>query len=264
MPLEHRRVGPVAVVTFAHPPVNALGLELRRELQSFFLQVSRDEAVRAIVLAGSGRGFSAGGDRTEFGTPAATTRPTLSRDVLHAIEHCGRPVVAALHGFAIGGGFELALACDLRVVVADTRVGFPEVGIGRFPLSGSQRLPRILGVGRAAAWMLQAEVLDAAHPGAAPLLDRLVDSHEALLPAALELADSAVTAPPVPVRRRPFPDVDPIAALDSVERRYPGTERTPAQRALLAAMRAAVTASDFDAGLERAQELFDELVDGAR
>jgi 3-hydroxyacyl-CoA dehydrogenase len=242
--------------------VNALCLELRRELQSFFLEVSRDDAARAIVLCGGGRGFSAGGDRTEFGTPAATTRPTLSRDVLHAIEHCGRPVVAALHGFAIGGGLELALACDLRVVVAGTRVGFPEVGIGRFPLSGSQRLPRILGVGRAAAWMLRGETTDAGHPEFATLFDRVVDDQASLLPVALERARAAIGLPPVPIRRRPFPDPDPVAALEDVERANPAAGRSPAQQALLDAVRAAVDSPDFQSGLDRAQQLFDELVDG--
>ena len=261
MAIEHRREGPVAVLTLALPPVNALGLSLRRALHSAFSTLRRDDA-RAAVIVGGGNGFSAGGDRTEFGKPAATARPTLSRDVLDAIEHCGKPVVAALHGFAIGGGLELALACGVRVAVADTRIGLPEVGLGRFPLSGSQRLPRLLGIARAAEWMLRAETMAAGHPDATPLFDRVVDGREALLPVALELARSALVTAPLPVRNRPFPDSDPSLALRAVERRYPEEQRTAAQQALLAALRAAVEAREFQSGLDRAQALFDELVSG--
>lgn len=259
MPIEQRRDGDVAVMVLDHPPVNALGFELRRGLHDAFTSLRADSTVKAAVVLGSGKGFCAGGDRTEFGKPEATARPTLSRDVLHAIEHCGKPVVAALHGFAVGGGLELALACDLRVVVADTRIGLPEVGLGRFPLSGSQRLPRVVGIERAAEWMLDARTMDASDPDAAALFDRIVDRREALLPAALEVARSSIATLPLPVRHRPFPDADPSRALRSIGERYPAAQCSPAQRALLAALRAAVEAPDFDSGLDRAQGLFDEL-----
>ena len=77
----------------------------------------------------AGKGFSAGGDKSEFGKPEASARPTLSRDVLAAVEDCGKPVVAAVHGFAVGGGLEFVLACGTRISVANARVGLPEVGI---------------------------------------------------------------------------------------------------------------------------------------
>src|SRR5512144_1435693 len=112
MVVEHHRDGAIAVLTLAHAPVNALNLALRRALYDFFTTVRSDASVAAIVVQGAGKGFCAGGDRTEFGTPDANARPTLSRDVLDVIERCGKPVVAALHGFAVGGGFELALACS--------------------------------------------------------------------------------------------------------------------------------------------------------
>ena len=260
MPIEHRRDGDVAVLVLDHPPVNALGLELRRGLHHAFTSLRADATVSAVVILGGGKGFCAGGDRTEFGKPDATARPTLSRDVLHAIEHCGKPVVAALHGFAVGGGLELALACDLRVAVADTRIGLPEVGLGRFPLSGSQRLPRLVGIERAAEWMLGARMMEASHRDAARLFDRIVDGREALLPCALEVARAAIAVPPLAVRHRPFPDIDPSRALREIELRYPAAQCSPAQRALLAALRAAVDSRDFQCGLDRAQALFDELV----
>jgi 3-hydroxyacyl-CoA dehydrogenase len=183
--------------------------------------------------------------------------------VLHAIEHCGKPVVAAIHGYAVGGGLELALACDLRIVAAGTRLGLPEVSIGRFPLSGSQRLPRILGVTRAATWMLQAGMYDAGYPETTALFDRIVHTPDELLPAALELARVAITMPPVPIRHRPFPDADPHGALLALDESWPCDQRSAAQRALIAALHAAVEASDFQSGLDRAQQLFDELVSGA-
>jgi enoyl-CoA hydratase len=263
MPIEYGREGATALLALANPPVNALSLSLRRDLVGAFATLSADPAIAAVVVYGSGKGFCAGGDRSEFGTPAASARPTLSRDVLHAIEHCGKPVVAAMHGFAIGGGLELALACDLRVVVQGTRVGLPEVGIGRFPLSGSQRLPRVLGIVRAAEWMLRAEILQAERPDAAPLFDRIVDDPEALLQAALALARSAAKHPPTPIRHRPFPDHEPTGALREVFAQHPQENCSASQRAVLAALQAAVESEDFQAGLDRAQELFDELVSAA-
>ncbi len=260
MTLDVTQSDGVACLALRHPPVNALGLELRRALVETLERVDADPSVSAVVLHGAGKGFCAGGDRREFGTPAATARPTLSRDVLSRIEACRKPVVAAIHGFAMGGGLELALACHVRVAVASARVGLPEVGIGRFPLSGSQRLPRLLGVERAAAWMLRAETMAAAHPDAAPLFDHIVEHGDDLLPAALELARQSLRAPPQLLRHRPLPDADPLAALRSVEARMTGDALSPAHRALLAALHAAVESPDFQAGLDRAQVLFDQLV----
>ncbi len=192
MTLDVTQSDGVACLALHYPPVNALGLELRRALVETLARVDADPSISAVVLHGAGKGFCAGGDRTEFGTPAATTRPTLSRDVLSRIEACRKPVVAALHGFAMGGGLELALACHARIAVASARVGLPEVGIGRFPLSGSQRLPRLLGVERAAEWMLRAETMAASHPDATLLFDRIVEREDDLLPAALDAAKQAL------------------------------------------------------------------------
>jgi 3-hydroxyacyl-CoA dehydrogenase len=258
MVLEHRRDGTVAVITLAHPPANALSLALRRALLDFFVAARTDAGIQAIVVRGAGKGFCAGGDRTEFGTPNANERPTLSRDVLDAIERCGKPVVAALHGYAMGGGLELALACGARVAVADTRVALPEVTIGVFPLSATQRLPRVIGVARAAALMLSGASVAASDPAIAGCFDRIVPSGDELLQAALQVAQACVAAPPVLLRARPITD-DPVAELQSLLERHAEKELTPAQKALLQALRAAVEAASFQAGLARAQALFDEL-----
>jgi len=260
MTLDVTQSDGVAVLALRHPPVNALGLELRRALVEALERIDADASISAVVLHGAGKGFCAGGDRSEFGTPAATTRPTLSRDVLSRIEACRKPVLAAIHGFAMGGGLELALACHARIATATARVGLPEVGIGRFPLSGSQRLPRLLGIERAAGWMLRAETMAASHPDARPLFDHVVEHDDDLLPAALARARESVQAPPRLLRHRPIPDADPRSALQAVEARLATRELGPAHLALLAALHAAVESTDFQAGLDRAQVLFDELV----
>ena len=261
MLLEYRRDGNVALLTFNHPPVNAFGLPLRTALVQAFTQIAREKHVEAVVVRGAGKGFSAGGDKSEFGKPEASARPTLSRDVLAAVENCGKPVVAAVHGFAVGGGLEFVLACSVRIAVADARVGLPEVGIGRFPLSGSQRLPRLIGIERAAQWMLGAQTMAANHPDAAGVFDRLIDDEASLLQIAVEEARRAARAPPVLIRHRPLPDADPQAALQAaIALRWAASPLSAAQQALLAALQAAVAAPDFQAGLDRAQVLFDELV----
>jgi enoyl-CoA hydratase len=259
MHLHTRRTDDVGVIRMQSGAVNAFSLGLRRELVDAFAAMAADASIAAIVVHGSGKGFSAGGDRSEFGTPSAAARPTLSRDVLRSLDDCGKPVVAAMHGFAVGGGLEFALACTARVVIRDTRVGLPEVTIGRFPLSGTQRLPRLLGVTRAAEWILQGDIETAGSPGLAALFDQFVDESAALLPAAIARAQVLTGAPLLRVRDRPLPGADPRAEFAAIERRFPSAGCTAAQRAALAALRAAVEGPDFQAGLEHAQRLFDEL-----
>jgi len=259
MALPHHRERDVLILALEQPPVNALNLSLRIALFETFQNLRSDTSVRAVVLHGSGKGFCAGGDRTEFGTPQASSRPTLSLDVLRAIETCGKPVVAALHGFAVGGGLELALACDARVAVAGTQIGTPEVKIGLFPLSATQRLPRVVGVGNAVRLMLDGSVLPAECAQTAALFDRIVTTAHELMPVAMEVARYAMLERPVPVRARALPDSDAASELQHVLQDYPLAERTPAQRALIAAVTAAIEAPDFQTGLDQAQQLFDTL-----
>ncbi len=259
MSLEYRCTDGIAHVALAHAPVNALSLALRRALIEAIERADADDSVQAIVLRGAGKGFSAGGDRTEFGTPAAIALPALSRDVLTRVEACRKPVVAALHGFAVGGGLELALACSARVAVAGTRVGFPEVGIGVFPLSATQRLPRMLGLAPAAEMMLAGQIVEAGTLRHSRLFDGIVAQEQDLLPMALDFAGRAIEAPPPLVRSWPWRETDPRDEMRSIRAKHPDSSCSPAQRALLEALEAAVEAADFEAGLERAQKLFDEL-----
>ena len=141
--------GDIAVVTIDNPPVNALKHEVRAGLIEAFQRVRNDAGVKAAVLACAGRTFSAGADISEFGKPRRS--PGLI-EVIETIEETGKPVVAALHGTPLGGGFELALGCHYRVAAPGTRVGLPEIKLGLLPgAGGTQRLPRLIGPERALA-----------------------------------------------------------------------------------------------------------------
>lgn len=145
----HQRVhierdGDVAVVVIDNPPINAGSADVRRGLLEAIETVGRDDTVVAAVLIGAGSTFIAGSDIREFGQPLA--EPQLPA-VIGAIEACPKPFVAALHGAALGGGFELALGCDARVAAPGTVVGLPEVTLGIIPgAGGMQRLPRIVEI----------------------------------------------------------------------------------------------------------------------
>ena len=116
------------------------------------MQLARAEdepAIQAVIIIGSGKGFSGGADIREFGTPKSFAPPNLLM-VLRAVEECSKPVIAAIEGICMGGGFELALACHYRVASADAQIGLPEVKLGLLPgAGGTQRLPRVVGVERA-------------------------------------------------------------------------------------------------------------------
>jgi 3-hydroxyacyl-CoA dehydrogenase len=151
----------VAVIALDHPPVNALALPLRRKLAGALLAALDDAAVYAVVITGTSRGFSAGGDITEFDLPAVTEEPTL-HTVFSRIEASPKPVVAALHAMAVGGGLELAMACHARVAHAHTQVGLPEVHLGLVPgAGGTQRLPRLVGLEQAFNLIVQGQMLPA-------------------------------------------------------------------------------------------------------
>jgi len=138
--------GEVAVLTIDNPPVNALSAAVRSGLGAALERARSDEAVRAVVILGGGQTFIAGADITEMGTEKGKASPTLF-DLQDVLEAFLKPVVAAIHGNALGGGLELALTCHARVAVASAKVGLPEVNLGLLPgAGGTQRLPRLTGV----------------------------------------------------------------------------------------------------------------------
>ncbi|MFW8564616.1 3-hydroxyacyl-CoA dehydrogenase NAD-binding domain-containing protein [Orrella sp. 11846] len=138
--------GKVAVLRLDNPPVNSLGSKARVDLSAAFQAAAQDFDVKAIVLTGTRRFFSAGADIREFNTPTSRQEPFL-RDLINQIEECSKPTVAAINGIALGGGLELALGCEHRVASADAQLGLPEVKLGLLPgAGGTQRLPRFIGV----------------------------------------------------------------------------------------------------------------------
>lgn len=176
--LRQRLQDGVLVLTLNQPPVNALGNTLRKALVQAIETAQADPQVRAIVLHGAGRGFSAGADITEFGQPREF--PWVG-DVCTIIENCDKPVIAALHGMALGGGLELALGAHYRIAARGTKLGLPEVQIGLIPGGGgTQRLPRLIGAAAALDLMLSgrhASVDEAKRMG---LIDRIATQDDPL------------------------------------------------------------------------------------
>ena len=183
--------GDVAVISLNNPPVNGLGLATRQALVAGLAQAEADPAIKAIVLTGAGKAFSGGADIKEFGTPKAIQEPNLL-SVIRAVENACKPVVAAVHSVAMGGGLELALGAHYRIVAPGCSVALPEVKLGLIPgAGGTQRLPRVLGVEAALNMIVSGEPVKvdmlAMLPGQ-KLFDKMAACPESLAEEALALA----------------------------------------------------------------------------
>jgi 3-hydroxyacyl-CoA dehydrogenase len=178
MSVEFHRDGAVAFVTLANPPVNAIGLSVRQGLMDALAWISGEKGLSRVVLTGAGRAFAAGADAREF--DAAPVAPHLP-DVLNAIEDCEVPWVAAINGVALGGGYELALACRYRIASVTTQVGLPEVTLGVIPgAGGTQRLPRLVGMKTALQVISTGKPVDAKQAEALGLIHGRADDPVAL------------------------------------------------------------------------------------
>jgi enoyl-CoA hydratase/carnithine racemase len=188
--VEFSMEGAVAVLTLNRPPVNALSGGLTADLEAAISRAA-DPGVRAVVVTGSPH-FAAGADIAELKAAASAEDETplafrLSAALL-SLEELPKPAIAAVRGFALGGGLELALACDFRYLAEDARVGLPEIKLGIFPgAGGTQRLPRLVGVGRAREMIYSGRHLKAAEALAIGLADKVVPADD-LLAAAMEYA----------------------------------------------------------------------------
>jgi 3-hydroxyacyl-CoA dehydrogenase len=173
--VDYARDGAAAVITISNPPVNSFSHAVRSALLAALDRATADAGVRVVVLACAHGKFSAGADIREFGTPASLAAPQL-RDVIAICEASAKPVVAAIDGVCLGGGFEIALGCHYRVARADARVGLPEVKLGLLPgAGGTQRLPRLVGVETALNMILSGEQIPARDLAKSALFDRVVD-----------------------------------------------------------------------------------------
>lgn len=201
------RQGPVAVVSVNNPPMNVLDGDVAKGLSVAFERLLDDEGTVVVILRGKGdRAFMAGADIREF--PAALGNPGRAFQLaqgLHAlmngIDRFPKPTIAALHGFVLGGGMELALACDLRVCDEETKLGLPEIKLGIFPgAGGTQRLPRLIGEARAKEIMYLGEPVTAQQAHAMGLVNRVAPPGKSL-ELALELA-SAIAKHSLPALSR--------------------------------------------------------------
>ena len=221
-PVSLKRLGDVSVITIDNPPVNALSHAVRKGLVDCIEAASDDNETQAMVLLCAGRTFIAGADIREFGLPAKTP---LLPDVVAVIEAAQKPVVAAIHGTALGGGLEVAMACHYRIAQNDAVVGLPEVKLGLLPgATGTQRLPRLIGAERALELMLSGESISAAAAHDAGLLDEVTDSDD-LPAAAVDFARTRIAAGPRRVRDMVVKGVDAgvfAAAREAIARKARG------------------------------------------
>src|SRR3954470_16275154 len=204
MTAEYKVHGDVAVITMNNPPVNGLGYATRVAIAQGIDQANADPAVKAIVLTGAGRAFSGGADIKEFGTAKATQDPNLLSVIL-SCENSAKPIVAAIHSVAMGGGLELALGCHYRIAAPGTSVALPEVKLGLIPgAGGTMRLPRVLGVETALNMIVSGEPVKsellAQQPGQ-KLFDRMAKDAAGLAEEAMAYARSVADARPLPLVR---------------------------------------------------------------
>ncbi|ART58074.1 3-hydroxyacyl-CoA dehydrogenase [Acidovorax carolinensis] len=255
------RVGAILVVTVNNPPVNALGVAVRQGLAAAMAAAQADDAVAGVLLVGAGKAFIAGADIREFGKPAM---PPSLPEVCRAIEDCTKPVVAVLHGAALGGGLEVALSAHYRLALPAAKLGLPEVSLGLLPGSGgTQRAPRLMGARAATELMLSGKHLSAKAALAAGLVDKLVEGDDALaagLAYANELLDQKA-----PVRRtRDIAIAEPSAALADLE--VLKAETAKKTRGLFSPLKIiecvqAAVQLPFDEGMARERALFLECLD---
>ena len=250
--------GDVAVISMNNPPVNGLGYETRRGLVDGLDKALADAAVKAVVITGAGKAFSGGADIREFGSPKATAEPNLLSVIL-ALEASTKPIVAAVHSVAMGGGLELALGCHYRVAAPGTQVALPEVKIGLIPgAGGTQRLPRVLGVETALNMIVSGEAVKsellARQPGQR-LFDRIAEGD--VVEAAMAYAREKAEVRPMPLVRDlkvTYPNAD---AYFQFVRNTVGAmaKNFPAPLKCVDAV-AASTKMKFDDGMKYERELF--------
>ncbi len=255
--LTMRVVDGIGVVEIDSPPVNALGINVRKGLWKGFETHIADPAVKAIVLICGGRTFFAGADITEFGKPVQ--EPDL-RQVIDLVESSPKPTVAAIHGTALGGGYELSLGCNYRVAVPSAKVGLPEVNLGLLPgAGGTQRLPRIVGVETALDIMLSGAPMAAAKAEKMGMVDAVVEEGK-LEEGAIAFAKQVVAEgkPLLKVRDRAVEGNTP-EAFDAMRKKYARLFKGFRAAANIVKTVEAAASLPFDEGMARERELFTEL-----
>ncbi|HET8748676.1 MAG TPA: 3-hydroxyacyl-CoA dehydrogenase NAD-binding domain-containing protein [Ramlibacter sp.] len=253
--------GGTAVITLNNPPVNAMGHAVRQELAAHLDAAWADPSVQAIVIIGAGKLFCGGADVKAFNTPASRAEPS-SRTIVKRIEESAKPVIAAIHGSALGLGLEFAMGCHYRIAQRGAKLGLPEVKLGLLPGGGgTQRLPRLVGVEAALRMIVEGNPVDADEALKMGLVDEVAAGD--LLPAALEFAVRVAQRGehPVASRRQAPPPAEP-GWFEAQRTKIAAAKRgLPAPLECVACIEAAVT-RPFDEGMKFERERFDVLVNG--
>ena len=257
--------GEVLVIVSDNPPVNALGQAVRAGLKAGIEEALADDGVKAVVIRCDGRTFHAGADITEFGKPPVG--PSLP-EVIEIIEASTKPVVAAIHGTALGGGLEVALGAHYRVAVPSAKVGLPEVNLGILPgAGGTQRLPRVVGVAEALPMIVTGKPINMKKAESIGLIDKIVD--EGTLEAeAIAFAKSVIGTTDLPrsgLRTDKIKDAvaDPSVFSNFMEKNGRKMRGYEAPIACVEAVKAAVELPLAE-GLQKERELFMKLVSGTQ
>ncbi|MGT2453357.1 3-hydroxyacyl-CoA dehydrogenase NAD-binding domain-containing protein [Cupriavidus basilensis] len=263
MSTEYHVTDGIAVILLANPPVNGLGYSTRLGIVDSIDRAVKDPEVTGIVLSGSGKAFSGGADMREFNNPQARRDPGLNT-VLSVIEDCPKPVVAAIHSVAMGGGLELALACHYRVGIPGAQIALSEVRMGLLPgAGGTQRLPRVIGLERATNMIVTGASVKSEVLKDSGLFDRFFDGE--LLGNAADFAREVASRPgPYPrIRDKRVEHQNPEAFLEFVRTSIVAKQPNyPAPQHALQAIHAAVF-QKFDDGLAQERRSFLELMDGS-
>lgn len=256
--VSYSKQGKIGVISVDNPPVNALAQRVREGILDAIRKAQKDKS-EAVVLCCEGRTFIAGADITEFGKPPM--EPGLP-EVLSALENSSKPVIAAIHGTALGGGFEVALACHYRCAIASAKVGLPEVKLGLLPgAGGTQRLPRVAGVKAALDIITSGNPVPAKKAHDMGLVNEIIEGDllEGAIGYARDLVDSGA-----PLKRIRDINIDPATIepgfFEQARKRVNARARGQiAPDRIVSCLEAAVNLP-FDKAIERERELFRELV----
>ena len=247
--------GNVGIIWINNPPVNAISVGVRAAIIDGVAKLAQDPEIEVGVLACEGRTFMAGADITEFGKPPLS--PGL-HDAINAVESSAKPIVAAIHGTAFGGGLEVALGCQYRVAIAGAKVGLPEVKLGLLPgAGGTQRLPRLIGIEAALGIIVSGDPVPATLAAKTGVIDKIIEGD--LLEGALDYA-RGLAARKAPLRKVRDLKVDtgniPSGFFDEARKRVAKEKKNLfAPQRIVDALEAAATLP-FDKGMARERELF--------
>mgnify|MGYP003342043854 FL=1 len=264
MSADYKVHGDVAVISLNNPPVNGLGLATRQAITEGVEKAVQDASIKSIVITGQGKAFSGGADIREFGSPKATQEPNLL-SVIAQIENCTKPVVAAVHSVAMGGGLELALGCHYRVAAPGASIAMPEVKIGLIPgAGGTQRLPRALGIEPALNMIVSGEAIKSEMLAMLPgqkLFDKMSATPESLMDEALSFAREISNVRPLPrIRDLPCKHPQGDAYFQFTRNMVKGMAKNfPAPPKCVDAVQAA-TKKKFDEGMVFEREIFINLM----